>query len=131
MLRIAVSLALAGTTLANAQEASAQAKPAATSLPDGRYTCQIWIGSMLSTMGHVDVKGRSYRGPSHTPSGPFRPLQIDGSGKMTWEPNFSQLKAAGATITGSRVSGTAAKPAFRIDYTTARGYREAMDCTRQ
>jgi hypothetical protein len=50
---------------------------------------------------------------------------------MTWEPNFSQLRAVGATITGSRVSGTAAKPAFKVDYTTARGYRESMDCTRE
>lgn len=106
-------------------------RPSGTSLPDGRYTCQIWIGSSLSTLGYVDVKGRTYRGPSHSPTGPFKPLALDGAGRMTWSPNFSSLAATGATITGSRVSGTAARPAFTVDYTTGRGYKESMDCTRE
>jgi hypothetical protein len=99
-------------------------------LPDGRYTCQIWIGSMLSTLGFVDIKGRSYRGPSHTPGGPFKPLATDASGRVLWNPNFSSLAAAGATITGTRITGSAAKPSFNVDYTTRSGFKESLTCSR-
>jgi len=131
MRRIAVAcVTLAAAALA-APAAQAQGGQRGSALPDGRYTCQIWIGSMLSSLGKVDIKGRSYRGPSHTPSGAFKPLKMDGAGNIDWSPKFSQLSATGATINGSRVSGTAAKPAFEIDYTTARGYKESMECTRE
>ena len=120
-----------GTRGATTPVSTQALRPSGTSLPDGRYTCQIWIGSMLSTLGYVDIKGRTYRGPSHTPTGAFKPLAIDATGRMTWSPNFSSLASAGATITGSRVSGTAAKPAFNVDYTTARGYKESIECSRE
>lgn len=130
MVRTLRRYALAAAAL-SAGLSPAAAQPRAGALPDGRYTCQIWIGSMLSTLGKVDIKGRTYRGPSQAPSGAFKPLNIDSSGKINWSPTFSQLAAAGATITDSRVSGTAAKPAFEVNYTTARGYKESMECTRE
>ena len=110
--------------------ASHPAPPRGATLPDGRYTCQIWIGSMLSTLGFVDIKGRSYRGPSHTPTGPFKPLATDAAGRILWHPNFSSLASAGATITGTRITGTAAKPAFNVDYTTRSGFKESLTCSR-
>jgi hypothetical protein len=115
-----------GAGLAMASSNAAAAQP----LPDGRYTCQIWIGSMLSTLGHVDIKGRSYRGPSHTPAGPFKPLATDAAGRILWQPNFSSLASAGAKITGTRITGTAAKPAFNVDYTTRSGFKESLTCSR-
>jgi hypothetical protein len=96
------------------------------SLPDGRYACRIWIGSMLSTLGKVDIKGRTYRGPSHTPSGAYKPFSVV-NGQIQWEPNFSQLAATGARITGTRVS--AGGRGFEVDYLTARGNRESMECS--
>ncbi|MEO7053687.1 MAG: hypothetical protein ABI191_01825 [Rhizomicrobium sp.] len=101
------------------------------SLPAGMYACQIWSGSMLMTLGKVEIKGATYRGPSNTPTGPFKPLVIDAAGMMSWSPNFSQLASTGAVITRSRISGTPAQPAFTVEYTTGRGYRESMDCTKE
>jgi len=104
----------------------------AKTLPDGRYACQMWIGRSLSTLGYVDIKGQSYRGPSQSPSGPFKPMTIDGDGRIGWATTFSQITASGGTILGSRVSSTARSgPAFSVDYRTASGYRETIDCTRQ
>lgn len=127
-------LACGPVSAATAPAAKSPAKaPAATgkTLPNGLYTCQIWSGSMLMTLGKVEIKGATYRGPAHTLSGPYKPLKIDGAGQMTWTPNFSQLASTGAVITGSRISGTAAAPAFTVEYKTGRGYNESMDCTRE
>lgn len=114
-----------------AAPAAAAPKATATTLPNGLYTCNIWMGQSLISLGKVEVKSGTYRGPAGTPSGPYKPLVIDGAGQMSWSPQFSQLAATGATITGSRISGTPAKPAFTVEYLTGRGYRESMDCTRQ
>jgi hypothetical protein len=125
-----MSCVLLSALLASPLAASAAAGPGAAALPDGRYTCQIWIGSMLSTLGHVDIKGRSYRGPSHTPSGPFKPLAYDAAGKLLWTPNFSAMASAGQKITGTRITGSAAKPAFNVDYIGRSGMKDSLTCSR-
>lgn len=106
-------------------------KATAVTLPNGLYTCNIWMGQSLTSLGKVEIKAGTYRGPANTPSGAYKPLVIDGAGQLSWSPQFSQLAATGATITGSRISGTPAKPAFTVEYLTGRGYRESMDCTRE
>ena len=123
----AAALMLAAVPMAGAQGNKAAGK----TLPDGRYACQMWIGRSLSTLGYVDIKGQAYRGPSQSPSGSFKHMTIDGNGRIGWSPTFSQITAAGGAIQGSRVSGTAKSPAFSVDYTTAPGYKETIDCTRQ
>ncbi len=110
---------------------AAPASAFAGKLPDGRYDCRILIGSARSSVGIVEVKGNSYRGPSHSPGGAWKPLSIDAAGVLRWQPNFSQISATGATITGSRVSKpVGGRPSFAVDYTTRSGWKESMDCTR-
>lgn len=100
----------------------------AGTLADGRYICQIWIGSMLSTLGKVDIKGRTYRGPSHTPAGPFKPFAVKND-EISWPLNFSQIAAAGGRITGARVSKGGRS--FVVSYVTKSGFKEGMECARE
>ncbi len=97
-------------------------------LADGVYACSAWLGSSLMSLGEVEVRGGQYRGPSHDQSGTFRPLDIDGAGRMTWSPNFSQLAAAGATLGRSQLNDDGG---FTVEYLTARGYRESLECARK
>jgi len=99
--------------------------------PDGRYAGNIWLNQSLITLGKVDIKAGSYRSPSNQPSGAYKPLQIGDAGRMIWSPQFSKLDSTGTKITGSRISGTPAQPAFTVEYLTGRGYRESMACTRE
>ena len=73
----------------------------APQVPDGAYACQMWMGSSYVNLGTV----RSARGV------------------LTPDP----LAKVGATITGV----TPSADGIKIAYTTARGYRESMDCARK
>ncbi|NYZ17018.1 hypothetical protein HL658_31130 [Azospirillum sp. RWY-5-1] len=83
-------------------EMAASVAPAANgAVPDGAYKCQMWMGSSYVSLGTVRSVG----------------------GVLTPDP----LAKVGATITGV----TPSAGGITINYTTARGYRESMDCARE
>ncbi|MGF7178026.1 hypothetical protein [Azospirillum doebereinerae] len=83
-------------------KAAADGAPAAGGrVPDGAYKCQMWMGSSYVNLGMVRSAG----------------------GVLNPDP----LAKVGATITGV----TPSADGMTISYTTARGYRESMDCTRE
>lgn len=69
-------------------------------IPDGTYTCQIWMGNSYVSLGTV----RSVNGSLDT----------------------GLLRKVGATFTGV----TSNPAGITITYKTARGYNESMDCKR-
>ncbi len=69
-------------------------------IPDGTYKCQTWIGSSYVSMGTI----RSVRNSLDT----------------------AILRKVGATFTGA----VPTRDGITVNYTTKRGYRESMDCTR-
>ncbi|MCP3734247.1 hypothetical protein M9979_05070 [Sphingomonas sp. RP10(2022)] len=95
--------ATAGITLwalaAAGQPVAAQARAGKDRIPDGQYSCQMWIGSSYVTLAAKLVGGKATSNP---------------------------LTKTGATITGV----TPSAGGITITYTTARGYRESMDCKR-
>ncbi len=74
---------------------------AGTRVPDGTYHCQLWMGGSYANLGNVRSVG----------------------GALSPNP----LAKVGATITGVAPSAGG----ITISYTTARGYRESMDCARR
>lgn len=80
--------------------AGTAAKTTSARTPDGTYTCQIWMRSSYVNLGTVRSVG----------------------GKLS--PDI--VAKTGGTITGA----TATAEGITISYTTARGYRESMDCKR-
>jgi hypothetical protein len=85
-----------------AATAGAGSRPAPTGgrIPDGVYQCRTWMGNAYVSLGTV----RSVNGSLDT----------------------SLLRKVGATFTGAAPSAEG----VTISYTTARGYRESMDCKR-
>jgi len=77
-----------------------QRAAAAGRIPDGAYRCQMWSGSSYVSLGTV--------------------RSVDG------RLNTDLLGKVGATFTGA----TPTADGVTINYTTARGYRESMDCKR-
>lgn len=69
-------------------------------IPDGTYKCSIWIGSSYVSMGTI----RSVRNSLDT----------------------AILRKVGATFTGA----VPTRDGMTVNYTSKRGYRESMDCTR-
>lgn len=69
-------------------------------IPDGTYKCSIWIGSSYVSMGTITSANNSL--------------------------DTALLQKVGATFTGA----TPTRHGVRINYTTKRGYKESMDCTR-
>jgi hypothetical protein len=120
---------------ASSPSSSARTTPAtnasaAGSLPDGRYTCVGWIGSSAVTFGFVDIKGRSYRGPSHDVSGPFAPFSVAAGGALTWSRGFGEFNSNGVRYQSAKiVPGN--KPRFDVQYTTASGGAEVLNCERE
>jgi hypothetical protein len=99
---------------------------AAGRLADGRYTCNGWIGNMISNFGTVEVKGATYRGMNKALSGPFKPFTVTGNA-ISFASPFGSLESLGKIKTVTLTPGKT--PAFTVNYTTARGYAEALDCT--
>jgi hypothetical protein len=82
----------------SARSTAPQGSSARGRIPNGSYKCQTWIGSSYVSLGTVRSQG----------------------GVL----NTDLLRKVGATFTGA----TATADGVTISYTTARGYRESMDC---
>ncbi len=99
-------------------------------LPEGRYTCMGWIGPRAVNFGFVEVKGQSYRGPSHSSSGDFAPFTVSADGALTWSKGFGEFNNNGTKYQSAKVV-PGQKPHFTVHYLTASGRAEALDCGRE
>jgi len=81
--------------------AMAQRATPTGTIPDGTYECKIWSGSSYISLGTIRSRNNSL--------------------------DTQLLAKVGATFTGAQ----ATPEGITVSYTTARGYRESMDCTRQ
>lgn len=91
------------TTTARPASPTLTGRPSANAggrIPDGTYTCQLWMGNSYVSLGTV----RSVNGSLDT----------------------NLLRKVGATYTGV----TAKPDGITINYKTAGGYNESMDCKR-
>ena len=70
-------------------------------IPNGTYECKMWMGSSYVSLGTVRSVNNSL--------------------------DTALLAKVGATFTGASATASG----VTISYTTARGYRESMDCTRK
>ena len=100
------------------------------SLPDGRYTCSEFIGNALAIFGFVDIRGRTYRGPSHAPTGGFAPFSLDKDGVIRWGGPFGELDSGDAHVMESVVVA-GHKPIFFVSYVGPGGNSERLDCVRE
>ncbi len=117
-------------TAKTAAAKSAAHEPAAGVLPDGRYTCLGMIGASTVTFGFVDIKGQTYRGPSHSPSGAYAPFTIGADNAITWSRGFGEFNRDNG-VTYKSAALVPGKARFKVSYTTARGYSENLDCGRE
>lgn len=115
----------AGAAAAKADEAAPDA------LADGRYACTGRMGSQLVTFGFVDIKGKTYRGPSHAPSGAYAPFTMGDDGEIVWSKGFGEFHRDNGVTYESAKAVAGDKPRFRVKYRTASGRAEALDCGRE
>ena len=126
-MRVKFSLAiLAVSALAGCAPPAAQAQ--AAGLPNGHYACGQNVGGSFSTFGYVDIRGSTYRGPSLDGAGLFAPYSVGPDGAIQWSGSFGAFNTNGAHIVGSSVMA-GDKPWFRVNYVSAGGDPEQLDCT--
>jgi hypothetical protein len=97
-------------------------------LGDGHYTCQMRLGSAIVTYGFVDIRGRTYRGPSLGSGGTFATFSLSSTGVIQWSRGFGAVGSNGGQLGTTEVTQT---DHFVVHYFTPRGSPNVLDCGRE
>ena len=121
-----LAIASAALALVFGDATAATARP--PRLGDGHYTCQMALGSNFVTYGFIDIRGRTYRGPSLGPGGPFAAFSLSPTGVIQWSRGFGAVGTNGAQLGITEVTQT---DHFVVHYFTPHGNPGALDCGRE
>lgn len=118
MKKIAVVAAL---SLFGATAAQAAGKP-----PDGTYGCVMLSGSMLMTLGTLEIDGDQYRG--------FSPIDwarytVAADGGIQWTGSLSGMPEGFVLNDGQLTADSQGRPLIRVNYTSPRGRKQTVDCS--
>jgi hypothetical protein len=103
------------------------AAPAAGAIPSGHYGCLFGSGG---SPGYVDIRGGTYRGPTLTASGAFRPYAMGAMNSITWTAGFGEFNVISSEYMG--ISGdTTHRPWFAVLYRTPGGGNDRLDCEQE
>lgn len=102
------------------------AAQAASRPPDGTYTCIMLSGSMLMTLGTLEIDGDRYRGFSPTEWAEYSMTGTDG---IRWHGTFSGLPDGYTLNEGQLTTDSQGGPMVRVNYTSVSGWSQTVDCT--
>ena len=101
--------------------------PAAERLPEGTYTCVMLSGSMLMTLGTLDIDGDKYRGFSGSTWSTYR-MAADG---IDWTGRFAGMPEGFVLKKGQLTGDGQGRPLIQVYYTSVSGWSQVIDCTRE
>lgn len=114
-------------TLALAPVFGAGPAPAAERLPEGKYSCVMLSGSMLMTLGTLDIDGDKYRGFSGDRWSTYR-MAADG---IEWTGSFAGMPEGFVLKKGQLTGDGQGRPLIEVYYTSISGWSQVIDCTRE
>lgn len=101
---------------------------AAAAPPDGIYSCAMLSGSMLMTLGTLEIDGDRYRGFS---GDDWARYTMGPDGGIQWTGGLAGMPDGFVLGDGRLTADSRGRPLLEVNYTSVSGWKQQVECTQE